>query len=151
MKRETLIEITRKAATGKTYAFHTGSPFEIGGSVRAYPAAWLEPLAVKKHTGRTEGETTWHLVLHLMMLPGTNPGTNSATNPGTNSGAGAENQNENLWNTLEGDALAIATTVASQPEICTLTNISCKPARQSLSAHGELSVTLECDATMWYN
>jgi hypothetical protein len=132
MKREELIELVRAAATGRGYAFHTGEEHTMGGSVRAWPAAWLVPPAVKEHTGRREGETTFRTTLHLMAIPR------------------EDAEAETLWQGLEGDALSIATLIAESPAVCSVTNIRCTTARQSLTSHGETSVALTCDVTMWF-
>jgi hypothetical protein len=132
MKREELIRLIRAAATEQGYAFHTGEEHLIGGSVRVYPAAWLAPPDIRDHTGRREGETTFRIVLHLMTLP--------------TGGAEAET----VWQTLEKDALSVATALASSPAVCSVSDIRCTPARQSLTAHGEISVALSCDVTIWY-
>ncbi len=132
MKREELTELVRAAAADLGYAFHTGQEHTMSGTVRVYPAAWLAPPAVRSHTGRGEGETTWRMTLHLMTLP-TGGSTADA-----------------LWNRLEGDALSIAARLASSPAVCAVSNVGCVPARQSLTPHGETSVALTCDVAMWW-
>lgn len=138
MKRETLIELVRAAAVRLGYAFHTGEEHTVGGSVRAYPAAWLVPPEVKEHTGRREGETTFRVTLHLMALP-----------------AGAEQVGgeggETVWQALECDALAVAREIAESDAVCAVSNVRCIPARGSLTAHGESSVSLVCDMKLWYS
>jgi uncharacterized radical SAM superfamily Fe-S cluster-containing enzyme len=57
---------------------------------------------------------------------------------------------EAVWQELEKDALGIATRMARSTEVCAVENIRCNPSRQSLTSHGETSVTLECEITMWY-
>ena len=132
MKREELTGLVRTAAAGRGYAFHTGEEHEINGSVRVYPAAWLAPPAVVGHTGRREGETTFRVTLHLMALPQ------------------RDAEAEILWQALEKDALSIAIQIAESHAVCSVTNVSCTPARQSLTAHGETSVALSCDVVMWF-
>jgi hypothetical protein len=133
MKREELIELVRAAAAGHGYAFHTGEEHTVGGSVRVYPAAWLAPPAVVEHTGRREGETTFRTTLHLMAIPR------------------GDAETETLWQGLERDALSMATLIAESPAVCSVANIRCTPARQSLTPHGETSVALSCDITIWYH
>jgi hypothetical protein len=132
MKRDRLIRLTSNAAAARGYAFHTGEEHLAGSTVRVYPAAWLVPPAVDSHTGRREGETRYRLVLHLMALP-----------------AGAVPA-ETAWRNLESDALGIAADLACSPEVCSVAAIKCTLARQSLTPHGETSLTLECEVTMWY-
>lgn len=132
MKRDRLIGLVADAACAQGYGFHTGEIHLAGGTVRVYPAAWLEPPVVRSHTGRREGETTWRLTLHLMTLP-----------------AGAA-VSETMWQALEKDALEMAGTIASSDDVCAIENVGCTPARQSLTPHGETSVALACDITMWW-
>jgi hypothetical protein len=61
-----------------------------------------------------------------------------------------EPQAEALWQTLEDDALDIVRHMADSEGVCTVENTSCTPARESLTVHGEASVTLTCDVTIWY-
>jgi hypothetical protein len=132
MKRDRLTAIVGSAAANRGYAFHTGEEHSIGGTVRVYPAAWLAPVAVAEHTGRREGETTLRIILHLMALPT----------------GGAET--ESAWQTLEKEALSMVSEIAASPEVCSVGRVRCSPARGSLTVHGECSVALECDVTMWY-
>ncbi len=132
MKRDKLIELVGSAAADLGYAFHAGEEHLAGGAVRIWPAAWLAPPVLREHTGRREGETLWRITLHLMSLP-----TDGAA-------AGA------LWETLERDALRIATSLASSPAVCAVSGVGCTPVRQSLTPHGETSVALVCDVKMWY-
>ncbi len=103
----------------------------LSSTVRRYPAVWLAPPETKKTTGRTEGETTYRLTLHLMTMP-------------------ANGLNDEHWAEMERCALGMAAEIASQPEVCSIANVACTPARQSLTAHGESSLTLQCDITVWY-
>ncbi len=132
MKRDRLIQLVRSAAAAEGYAFHTGEMHTVNGTLRAYPAAWLAPPVVKGHTGRTEGETTWRTVVHLMALP-----TGDATA-------------ETVWQILERDALEIAGSIASSPDVCAVGNVGCVPARKSLTVHGEVSVAMTLDISLWY-
>ena len=132
MKRDELTELVGSAATACGYSFHTGEERLINGAVRIYPAAWLTPPVVLSHTGRCEGETTLRITLHLMTLP------TDDTAP------------ETLWQILEKDALLTVSRLASSPAVCSVSNVGCTPARQSLTVHGETSLSLTCDVTMWY-
>ncbi len=132
MKRNRLTELVAEAAAVAGYAFHTGEEHLINGSVRVYPAAWLAPPVVKAHTGRSEGETTWRLALHLMTLPA------------------GETLSEAVWRVIESDALAMVARLAESAEVCAVENVQCTPASRSLTVHGETSVALVCDVTMWY-
>lgn len=132
MKRENLIELIRSTASAEGYAFHTGETHLAGGTVRVYPAAWLEPPVVVGHTGRTEGETTWRVTLHLMALR-------------------AENiPSETLWDRLEADALATVRRLVDSQAVTSVDKTTCTPARKALTVHGETSVTLSLDVTTWY-
>jgi hypothetical protein len=133
MKREELIALADRAAAAEGYAFHTGEMHLVNGTVRVYPAAWLAPVAVRSHTGRREGETTWRVTLHLMTLP---TGDASA---------------EAAWGILEGDALAIAGYLAASPAVCEVSAVGCAPAQRSLTVHGETSVALTCEVKMWFS
>ncbi len=131
MKREKLLEIVSNVATAESYAFHTGEMQNLSGEVRMYPAVWLAPPTLKKSTGRKEGELTYRVALHVMTLP-------------------SSRDEQTPWEMLERDALNFATEIALKPEVCAIANLSCTPAKQSLTPHGEQSVVLECDVTMWY-
>lgn len=131
MKKEELTDILRAAATAAGYVFHTGAAHRMNGSVRVYPAAWLEPPALSSAEGRTEGDVTYRVTLHMMALP-------------------ASADREALWDELVEDALALARAAAADRAVCKVSKISCTPSEQSLTAHGEVSVTLVCDITMWY-
>lgn len=133
MNRNQLIQLIESVATAQGYNFHTGEEHTINGSVRVYPAVWLAPPVVRSRTGRTEGETTWRLTLHLMTLP--TGGTHTET----------------TWQALESDALEMAGSLALSSRVCSVGNIGCTPKRQSLTAHGETSVTLTLDLTLWYS
>ncbi len=132
MKRELLTELVGSAALAEGYAFHTGEAHLVNGAVRVYPAAWLEPPAVRSHTGRSEGETVSRVTLHLMSL------------------AAGDVPTESLWQTLEGDALAIVGRIAASPAVCEVKNVGCVPSRGSMTVHGETSVALTFDVTVWY-
>ncbi len=131
MKREKLVEMVEAAARAEGYAFHTGEAQNLNGTVRVWPAAWLTPPVVKSRTGRTEGEVTYRIVLHLMALP-------------------SSPEHKTLWEKLERDALTIAGSIACRGEVCAVGGISVTPARGSLTAGGEVSVTLTAEITMWY-
>lgn len=132
MKKNELIGAFRQAAMASGYAFATGQPHRINGEVRVYPAAWLEPAVLKSAEGRTEGCVVYRAVMHLMELP---------------SQAG---QQESLQAALEADALAIVRSVGADENVCEVSAVSCTPGAQSLTAHGEVSVTLSCDVCMWF-
>jgi hypothetical protein len=132
MKREQLTQLVKTAAETRDYAFHTGDEHLINSTLRTYPAAWLCPPVVKSKSGRTEGEVTWRVTLHLLTLP-----TGAATA-------------ENTWQELEKDALSLAADIALSPAVCSVSNVDCTPARGSLTVHGETSVALALDVTMWY-
>ncbi len=144
MKREELIGLLATAATARGYAFHTGEMHLAGGTVRIYPAAWLAPAAVRSHTGRREGETTFRVTLHLMAMPAGETSSSAGTSPESAA-------TEPVWQRLEGDALGIASEIASSPAVCSVENVRCDPARQSLTVHGETSIALTLDVTMWYH
>ena len=131
MKREELTDLLSAAAIGAGYTFHTGAAHRMNGTLRVYPAAWLEPPVLKSAEGRTEGDLTYRVTLHMMALP------SSAAK-------------EALWTGLEEDALAVAKAAAANPAVRQVSGIGCTPGEQSLTAHGEVSVTLTCDITMWY-
>jgi hypothetical protein len=133
MKRDRLAALVEAAANGRGYNFLTGEEHLIASTARVWPAAWLVPPGVTGHTGRREGETTLRLTLHLMTLP-----------------AAAEASPEALWQRLERDALEIAAEIAASSEVCAVGGIRCTPARQSLTPHGETSLSLQADVTMWY-
>ncbi len=132
MKREQLIELIHGAVSAQGYVFLTGETHLAGSTVRVYPAAWLEPPVLLSRTGRCEGETTWRLRLYLMTLPAGSSST------------------ETMWQMLEGDALRVTRLIADSETFCSIGNIGCTPARKSLTVHGEISVVLSCDVTMWY-
>lgn len=132
MRRDVLTRLVSTAATAAGYAFHTGEEHTAGATVRDYPAAWLAPPTLTGRTGRGEGDETWTLALHLMALP---EGVTAA---------------EDAWRALEADAAGIVRALADAPEVCAVGEVSCKPRRQALTAHGECSVTLGCEVTIWY-
>jgi hypothetical protein len=134
MKRAQLTQLLGDAAMAAGLAFHTGEEHTLNGTVRVFPAAWLNPPVVRARSGRDEGEITLRITLHLMALPGAATGGDF----------------EAQWAALETEAMAIATAVASSPAVCGVAGVGCTPARGSLTAHGELSVTLTADVTMWY-
>jgi hypothetical protein len=133
MTRERLIELIHAAVAAAGFAFHTGEQHLIGGTVRVYPAVWLTPPELRAHTGRREGETTWRVALHMMALP-------SSAIP-----------SETMWQRLEAVALSVATTLADSPAVCSVQGVKCTPADRSLTTHGDTSVTLTCDVTLWYS
>jgi hypothetical protein len=131
MKRDELTDIIRDAAIAMGYSFHTGATHRAGSEVRVYPAVWLEPPVMKSCDGRTEGSVTYRATLHLLAL---------ATTAG----------NESLWERLEVDAIALKCLLESDSRVSRVSAVSCTPASQTLTPHGEVSVTLTCDVTMWY-
>ena len=145
MKRQSLTTLTQQVAAANGYAFHSGPAHEIGATVRAYPAAWLEPPTVKKSTGRAEGEITYRTTLHLMTLP-----TATLSDLSLSTTPVDQDPNTDPWAALETHAMSVAGQLASQNEVCAVTNLSITPARHSMSAHGEISVTMECDITLWF-
>lgn len=132
MKRGLLTELVRDAASAGGYAFHAGETHLINGTVRVYPALWLIPPVLRSHTGREEGETVWRITLYLMTMP---------------AGGGSV---ESVWQRLERDALGIALSLADSSAVCEVANAGCVPAQRSLTVHGEISVALTCDVTIWY-
>jgi hypothetical protein len=132
MKREILTSLVAAAARTLGYTFRTGEDHTATATVREYPAAWLSPPVVADRTGRREGITTWRVALHLMALPEAGTGI------------------EGVWQALEADALAVARTLAEVGEVCSVAKVECAPHRQGLTAHGEASVTLSCDVSLWY-
>lgn len=135
MKRELLTSIVAAAASRAGYAFHTGEMQTLSSTVRKYPAAWLAPLTVKKSTGRAEGEITYRVALHLMSLPAAAVSAAVSGEP---------------WSAMERDALSMAADIALSDSVCSVAAVACSPARQSLTPHGENSLMLELDATLWY-
>lgn len=131
MKREVLTDILREACVAAGYAFYTGPVHRAGGEVRAYPAAWLEPPVMKSSEGRGEGTLTYRITLHLMALPQ----------------AGGQ---DGMMAALETDALAVTGMAGGDDRVCGVSAVSCVPAAQTLTAHGEMSVELSCEAVMWY-
>jgi hypothetical protein len=129
MKRERLTQIVEQAANACGYSFHSGEAHKINSALRKMPAAWLMPPVVKSKTGRTECEVKYHIVMHLMA---------------GGSGAG------DAWGGLERDAAKICSLMAAEVDVCSIANISFSPDCGSLSAHGEVSVTVEADVTVWY-
>ncbi|MDR0907570.1 MAG: hypothetical protein LBM63_03035 [Rikenellaceae bacterium] len=131
MKRSELTEIFRETATAVGYAFHTGATHKAGGEVRAYPAVWLEPPVMKSCDGRNEGTVTYRATLHLVTL---------ATMVGA----------ESLREGLETDAMTLKRAVEQDARVSEVTAVACAPATQTLTAHGDVSMTLTCDVKMWY-
>lgn len=131
MKREKLTEVLRCAAADAGYAFHTGPLHLMSAGVRVYPAAWLEPPVLKSAKGRAEGVAVYRVTMHMMSLP-------------------AASGKEQLRSGLEDDAVAAAKAIAANEAVCGVSDISCTTAERSLSTHGEVSVTLTCDVSMWF-
>jgi len=153
MIRQKLIGIVRDAAVSRTYAFHTGEVHELNGTIGEFPAAWLEPVSVVGVTGREEGEITCRVVLHLATAGATSGKTDDNDAFGRSEAfgdSGATNESSEQWAGLERDARCIVSDIASDGAVLAVTGVSCVPARQSLSVHGEESVTLKCDVKMWY-
>ncbi len=138
MNRNRLTVLISAAASAHGYAFHSGDEHAMNGTLRVYPAAWLTPPVMRAHSGRSEGETTWRLTLHLMNLPRGASGSSSSS------------VSQALWRELETHALAIASSLAASDEVCAVDNVGCTPSSGSLTVHGEISVALTCDVTMWY-
>lgn len=133
MKRNELTEALRAASGAEGYAFHTGPARLINGEVRIYPAVWLEPPAILSAAGRCEGDIAYRITAHLMTLPA------------------KADERETLWAKLERDALAIARRLTADACIRDVSGISSTPAARSLTVHGEVSVTIKCDVTVWYS
>lgn len=158
MKRDTLTGLIARAALDRGYSFFMGEEHEFSGAAREFPAAWLVPPSVVAVTGREEGEITYRVVLHLAALGGADDCGASGGSDGTDeSGSGVagivgESGYEigGLWAGLERDARRIVVALASDAEVTAVTGVSCTPARQSLSVHGEESVALKCDVKMSY-
>lgn len=131
MKRDELTDIFREAALAVGYAFYTGPTHRAGGEVRTYPAAWLDPPIMRSCNGRAEGQVTYHVTLHLMVL---------ATMVG----------NESQWEGLETDTMSLKRAVEQNVQVSKVSAVASAPTAGSLTAHGEVSVTLTCDVTMWY-
>jgi hypothetical protein len=131
MKRDELTDIFREAALAVGYSFYTGAIHRAASEIRTYPAAWLEPLVMKSCDRRTEGSVIYRATLHLMALP-------------------TAQGNEGLWEGLETDALTLKHTVEQDSRVSRVSTVSCIPASQTLTPHGEVSLTLTCEVTMWY-
>lgn len=133
MKRIQLTEALHRVSVASGYAFHTGPAHLLNGEVRLYPAVWLEPLMLASVHGRTEGDINYRITTHLMALPG------------------EADEREPLWAKLERDALELARNLAADSCVRDVTAVKCTPAVRSLTVHGEVSVTLSCDVTIWYS
>lgn len=131
-----LVDLVAGAVADRAMAFHTGEIHTAASTIRVYPVAWLEPPAVVDHQGRREGFTTWKIALHLAALP--------SADPSAPSGA------EAIIRVLHAHALEVARALAESPLVCSVTDIGCESARQSLTPHGEVSVALTCKVALWY-
>lgn len=132
MKRKQLTEAFRTAANEAGFGFNTGPAYLMNSEIRVYPAVWMEPPVLKSIVGRSEGDEIYRATLHFMTIPS------------------AGECRETIWDELQADALGAVAAAANMNDVREISGIVCTPREKSLTAHGELSVTLECDARMWF-
>lgn len=123
---ERLAQIIEALAVRRGYAFYSGEDHTAGAVVRVYPAVWLSPPTVEGRSGRSEGTTTYGVTLHLMTLE------------------------PDSFASLQFHALALASEAAQSEQVLAIEDVKAQSAIQSLTAHGESSVTLTFRATLWF-
>lgn len=132
MTRKKLTEAVRNAALAVGFDFQTGFDYRIAPEIKKLPTAWLHPPTLKKKEGRNEG-----FVVYLVKIDLIDDYANADAN-----------QKEIKWNALEKNANQICTHIAKDDNIQTLTDVTLSPAELSLTAKGEISLSLSFNVRM---
>ncbi len=132
MKRKELIDAIEQAAKETGYAFHTGAPERMQGSLRIYPAAWLMPIKLTKTKGRNEGSIRYRGELCLLQL---------ANDP---------DERETQWSEMEKAAFQIADILRKNNAVLSCEIIKCTPEESARTTHGAISLLTTFDAEMLF-
>lgn len=135
MLRKQLRAAIEKAARQSGYEFFQGFPYRMNSITVRFPALWLVPPKMTRIDGRREGEARYRVEMHLMHL----------------NRKFTETDKEQRWETMERDALRIINRIGPEEGIFCTAAISLTPSEFTLTAHGELSLKAEFDATLYFD
>lgn len=132
MLRNILTAVIESAVTAEGYTFHSGFEYRINNGLLKLPAAWLLPVHIIKVDGRHDGFLTYRAELYLLHF-------GKKATPQTR---------EQLWSTMEINALKILDRIGQGRQVFNLDNISCTPSENSLTPHNETALKITCDIRM---
>lgn len=132
MTRKKLITAFKEIAQESGFDFHTGFEYRIAHEVRQFPAAWLYPLKLVKTEGRQEGIKYYDAKIVLLALPPSQD----------------ELASQNELERLERAASKMCLMLGANECVRTITDTEYTPAEFSLTAAGEVSISLEMKVQM---
>lgn len=132
MYREDLVTAIRKVAEGAQYAFISGSEASFASRAGNLPAVWLQPIKMVKITGRSEVYAVYKATMSLQ-----SPMLKSK-------------MEDEMWHTLESDAVAMCRALREDEHILHVRNIKCVPNKLSMTKSGDVGVTVDFDVEMFY-
>ena len=132
MTRKLLIEAVEEAAEKCDCSFHTGFEYRIAAQLKKLPAVWMAPPVLTVSRGRREGVKHYAVALKLI------------SSCALNEQAAKERQ----WAQLEDTAARICLLVGENVDVRCVTGEEYSPAEFSLTASGELSLSVNFNVQM---
>lgn len=126
MTRKLLIEAVEEACRECGFAFTTGFGYRLASQVGQLPAAWLETPKLEKTEGRAEGVKHYTLKINLL----------------DRCQGHAASEKEACWGMLEEKASRILQLIGEAQCVRAVGVAEFTPAEFSLTAGGELSLTM---------
>ena len=127
MNRTHLECAAERLAAERGYAFHALGQEAQPAVVRTYPAALLQPLALRSVEGRTHGRAVYDLTLRLLCK-----------------GAGLSPE------ALEDDLLGLFSELSQDEKVIAVEALEIRPSAFTLTPHGELSQTASARIVTWF-
>ncbi len=134
MNRTHLERAAEKLATERGYAFHALRQEAQPTVVRTYPAALLQPLALRSVEGRVHGRAVYDLTLRLLR-------------------AGAKLDPEargEAFAALENDLVALFSELSQDEKVIAVEALEIRPSAFTLTPHGEISQTASARIVTWF-
>lgn len=134
MNRTHLERVAETLATERGYAFHALRQETQPTVVRTYPAALLQPLALRSIEGRVHGRAVYDLTLRLL-------GKGAKLSPESRGDAFAA---------LENDLIGLFSDLSQDEKVIAVEGLEIHPSAFTLTPHGELSQTASARIVTWF-
>lgn len=131
MARKKLITAIKEIVKESGFEFYTGFEYRIAHEVKLFPAVWLYPPKLVKTEGRQEGIKYYDVKIALLALP---------TTPSI----------QDELERLERVATRMCLMLGANDHVYAVTDVEYKPAEFSLTAAGEVSISLEMKVRMTF-
>ena len=134
MNRTHLECAAERLSAERGYAFHALGQEAQPAVVRTYPAALLQPLALRSVEGRTHGRAVYDLTLRLLCK---------------GAGLSPEARSE-AFAALEDDLLGLFSELSQDEKVIAVEALEIRPSAFTLTPHGELSQTASARIVTWF-